>query len=703
MPHAYLPAARGMEALLVEELHRLGLAGAREQGQGARVECTLEQAYRALLWSRVASRVLVEIAQVDAADAEALYRGIAALDWTALMAPGGTLAIDASGGNEALAHTGFLVRRTKDAIVDRIRDRTGSRPDVDPSRPDFRVHVHVHGERAAVSVDLSGSGMHERGYRRAGAPAPLRETLAAAVLLKAHWPAIAREGGALLDPMCGSGTFLVEGAWIAGDVAPGLLRGQLGSPAWTGHQPSVWRELLADARERRERGLTALPPIVGRDADPEMVERSRTAVERAGLAGRVEVELGAAQQAVAPAPKGLWVANPPYGRRLGAPVELPALYRALGTALCERFSGWQAAILLGEPALGRHLGLRASRRHTLFNGAIECRLLRFDLARPRADAGPPTASAASEMFANRLRKNQRRLRAWIAREGIQAYRLYDADLPEYAFAVDIYADHAHLAEYEAPADVPREVARARRRDVLRRTKEVLGLAADKVHLKTRHRQRSGDPYERLDAPVEVEIREGPARLLVDLAGHVDTGLFLDHRPLRAWLRELAPGRRFLNLFCYTAAATVHAALGGAPRSASVDLSATYLAIAERNLGLNGIDPRRHRLLRADVRTFVEREPAGAYDLVLLDPPTFSRSKRMEGTFDLQRDHPALLTAVLRLIAPGGVLLFSTHRRGFRLAVDLPPEFSIADVTARTLDPDFQRPPPPHRCWRIDRA
>lgn len=700
----FVTAPRGTEELLADELRALGLSGVRPASAGAHAQGTLEDAYRACLWSRVASRVLLPLADCNAEDADSLYASAREVDWTAHLGPEQTLAVEVSSVRAAIEHTGFAGLKLKDAIVDSIREASGDRPTVDAERPEVLFNLHLREKRAVVSLDLSGQAMHRRGYRAGGVEAPLKENLAAALLLRARWPELAAQGGGLVDPMCGSGTLLVEAAWMAGDVAPGLLRGVHGSPGWRKHDPEIWASLVADATARREAGRARLPPLAGQDRDPRAVDIAHDCVERAGLVDRIRLECADIEAARPNAARGLLISNPPYGVRLGDEAELPALYASLGATLREHFVGWSAALLLGEPALGQHLGMRAARRHTFFNGPIECRFLRFDIDGGGAERKPRLPAPESEAFANRLRKNRRKLAGWRKRERIEAYRLYDADLPEYAVAVDLYGEHAHVQEYAPPASVDAERARARLRDAVARTVEVLELPRANVHVKKRRRQRGTDQYERMsEDAVEMEVREGEARLLVNLTQYLDTGLFLDHRKTRAMLGELAKGRRFLNLYCYTAAATVHAALGGATQSTSVDLSNTYLDWARRNLELNGIDAARHRLIRADCAAWLESQKPGSFDVCFLDPPTFSASKRMQGTLDIQRDHPDLIRAAMRVLTPEGTLVFSTNRRKFRLDPQVGEEFAVEDINASTLPPDFERRPNVHRCWRIRRT
>ena len=705
----------GIEPLLAAELAELGATAPEPTRGGIRFQGPLELAYRACLWSRVASRILLPLVEFPAADVEALYAGLHDLPWEEHLAVNDTLAVDFSGGGPGVDHTHFGAQRVKDAIVDRFRARVGQRPGVDPRRPDLRLHARWQRGQVMIGIDLSGDSLHRRGYREATVIAPLKETLAAALLLKAGWPVIASGGGPLLDPLCGSGTLAIEAAWMAGDHAPGLLREYWGFNGWLGHIPALWKRLLAEARDRRETGRARIPPILASDRDPKAVRATSINAGRAGVAGHIRIERRD-WSAVAPpsGPPGLLIANPPYGERLGEADELDALYAQLGDRLKSHFQSWRAALFTGNPAQGKRMGLRAVKSHVFHNGPLECRLLQFrvepeffvdrDAADRRARAAGLERALATgaESFVNRLRKNLRHLGRWAEREGVTCYRLYDADLPEYAVAVDRYEKWLHVQEYAPPPSVDAERARERLEQALAVLPAVLEVPPEQIFLKVRQRQRGPSQYQKQDSRGRFhEVREGPARLLVNFTDYLDTGLFLDHRPTRRLLRDLATGRRFLNLFGYTGTATVHAGLGGATHTTTVDLSATYLDWARRNLELNGCSGSRHELIQADCREWLVWA-RGQYDLIFLDPPTFSNSRRLHETLDVQRDHVDLLRQTLRLLAPGGVLIFSTNHRRFRLDREALTDLDIEDWSRRTLPLDFARDPKIHQCWRMTR-
>lgn len=719
----FVTAARGTTALLADELRALGATDVRERAGGVACTGALATAYRACLWSRVAHRVLLVLGHATGG-LDALCAAAAALPWEEHVNADGSIAVDFTAHPDLQVHERYGAQRIKDAIVDRFRARSGRRPSVSRERPDLRVNAHLGRSEGVLAVDLAGTSLHQRGYRIEAGPAPLRETLAAAVLLRSGWPAIARAGGAFVDPMCGAGTLLIEAALIAGDVAPGLLRRHFGLLTWPAHDAALWERVRGEALARREAGRAAVPALLGMDHDRQALDIARANIGRAGLDEAVALRRCDVAAAAPPpgARPGLLCVNPPYGARLATGTDLVTLYAALGATLRQRFAGWRAALLAGDPALARHVGLRATRRHVFWNGPIECRLLRFEVPAEPVQAALATAPAPDAPhrytghtdavgFANRLRKSHRHLARWARREGITCYRVYDADLPEFALAADLYEDAdggrwLHVQEYAPPPRIDAALARHRLQAALAVLREVFGVGRERVSVKRRARQRGSAQYRRQDGGTGhfIEVREGRCRLLVNLTDHLDTGLFLDHRPTRRLLGELAAGGRFLNLFCYTAAATVHAALGGATTTTSVDMSATYLEWAHRNLTLNGLDQRRHRLERADCREWLRAAARAAshYDIVFLDPPTFSNSKRMRGILDVQRDHVALVRAALGVLAPGGELVFSNNRRDFELDGAALSDLVVEDISTATLPPDFARNPRIHRCWRIRR-
>lgn len=703
----FVTCPKGLEQLLAQELVELGALTPTQTVAGVKVEGELELAYRVCLWSRLANRVLLNLAEAPTPDAEALYQLVQQVDWLDHLRPSGTLSVDFNGRSEAINNTHFGALKVKDAIVDQIRTATGKRPSVERLQPDLRVNVHLAHGQSTVSVDLSGDSLHRRGYRREAGAAPMKENLAAGVLLRAGWPQLATELKTVLDPMCGSGTLLTEAALMAADVAPGLFRERFGFTYWLGHRSELWNSLLEDAKNRREAGLAACElRLIGYDADSAVLERARQNARRAGLESLIEFKTQELARLQCPegVEQGLLITNPPYGERLGEESELMFLYQLFGQLLRRHFAGWRVGVFTGNPQLCKVMKLRADKQYKLFNGTIPSQLLLFHVHHredsvPAAETAP--LSEQGQMFENRLRKNLKQLARWRKREGISCFRAYDADMPEYAVAVDYYDPLVMVQEYAPPASVDPVKAFARLQEVVRVVQQVFELTPDQVVLKQRKRQQGTAQYTRQNETGHFfTVNEQGCRLRVNLHDYLDSGLFLDHRPVRRMIQQQAAGKEVLNLFCYTASATVHAVVGGAKRSTSVDMSSTYLEWARHNLELNHADLSRHQLVQEDCFRWLSRPHRERYDLIFMDPPTFSNSKRMADVLDVQRDHVRLIQDAMKLLRPDGVMIFSNNYRRFALDYEALSAFDIRDITAQTLDPDYKRNPRIHKVFEI---
>ena len=718
---------RGLSDLLAQELAPLGAQQLQERATGVSFGGALRAGYRACLESRLANRVYLQLARFAVNTADEFYSAVRALDWSAHLGADSTLACEFSGHHPAITNTHFGALRLKDAVVDSVRSAQGLRPDVSLDRPGVRLHAHARGINITLSLDLAGESLHRRGYREESGAAPLAENVAAGILMRSGWPAMAAAGAPFFDPMCGSGTFVIEAALIASQHAPGLLRSYFGFLGWRGHDRELWEALVREAQQRSTRAQPARQGLRGQDQSAHAIRQAQANAARAGVAHLVQFaveELARASPAPdaagLPSPPGLLCVNPPYGVRLEDPQRALLAHRELGEVLRARFAGWTAAILIGAPELGKELGLRAFRTHALWNGGLECRLLRLriDVSSERTPGrlgkAPPADrdSPGARMFANRLAKNLKRLGSWAQRTGVSCYRLYDADMPEYAFAIDLYqtiepqASWLYVQEYAAPPEIEHEAVRRRRGEVLAVLPEVSGVVPEHIHVRTRRRSRHGEQYRKVAGHGEfLTVSEGGLRFLVNFGDYLDTGLFLDHRLTRARLRAAARGASFLNLFAYTGTATVYAAAGGAEASVSVDLSHTYLDWAQRNLALNGCRGAQHRCVQADCSEWLQAAIAlpQRYQLIFLDPPTFSNSKRMQGVLDVARDHAALIDLCMRLLTADGVLLFSTNAQRFRLDEPLRTRYAVSDISADTLPPDFERNSRIHQCFEIRAA
>ena len=712
MKQLFATTARGFEELLKSELTELGAQDAKVAQGGVHYWADDETLYRTLLWSRLSSRILLPIVQAKVFSDLDLYSAVVGVNWLDYFDEKVHFFVDFNGTNQEIRHTQFGAMRVKDGIVDYFERHGRARPNVDKEQPDIRIHAYLNRDEVVLSLDLSGDALHMRGYREDTGKAPLRETLAAAIVLRSGW----QKGTPLVDPMCGSGTLLIEAAQMEAQIAPQLYRLHWGFDFWQGHNQAAWEKVkeealaLVEAEKQRENS----PHFYGFDLDHRVLQKAKQNAKNAGVAHLMQWQQGDVAAIKNPSPNlaGTVICNPPYGERLGTTPALIALYSVFGQRLKQQFAGWNASIFSGEPSLLDCLRLRSHRQFKAKNGPLDCVQKNYQIAERAEQSAVEnalefdrTSSVTPEVavdFANRLQKNIKKIEKWAKQQGLDAYRLYDADLPEYNLAVDRYADHIVVQEYAAPKNIDENKARQRLLDAVNATLQVTGIETNKLILKVRQKQKGTNQYEKLANKGEYfYVNEYGAKLWVNLTDYLDTGLFLDHRLTRKMLGEMAQGKDFLNLFAYTGSATVHAALGKAKSTTTVDMSNTYLNWAEQNLLLNDIEGKQHKLIQADCLQWLEKCDR-QFDLIFVDPPTFSNSKRMEDSWDVQRDHIKLMTNLKRILRSNGTIVFSNNKRGFKMDFAKLEELGLSavEISHKTLPLDFERNKQIHNCWLV---
>lgn len=707
MKQLFATTARGFEELLKVELTELGATECKIAQGGVHFQADDETLYRSLLWSRLASRILLPIVNGKVYSDLDLYSIVTGQDWLSYFDEKTTFFVDFNGTNQEIRHTQFGAMRVKDAIVDYFERQGKARPNVDKDYPDVRIHVYLNKEELVVSLDLSGEALHLRGYREDTGQAPLRETLAAAIVLRSGW----KKGTPLVDPMCGSGTLLIEAAQMEAQIAPQLHRLHWRFDCWKGHNQDAWDKVKAEAVQQAETyfNQNPKPHFYGFDLDHRVLKKAQKNAQNAGVAHLIQWKQGdvAALKNPSPDEVGTVICNPPYGERLGTTPALIALYSVFGQRLKNEFGGWNASIFSSESTLLDCLRMRSHRQFKAKNGPLDCVQKNYQISERKESAAEnpfefDRTSTVAVDFANRLQKNIKKIEKWAKQQGLDAYRLYDADLPEYNVAVDRYGDHIVVQEYAAPKNIDENKARQRLLDAVTATLQVTGIETNKLILKVRQKQKGTNQYEKLANKGEYfYVNEYGAQLWVNLTDYLDTGLFLDHRLTRKMVGEMAKGKDFLNLFAYTGSATVHAALGGAKSTTTVDMSNTYLNWAEQNLILNDIEGKQHKLIQADCLQWLEKCDR-QFDLIFVDPPTFSNSKRMEDSWDVQRDHIKLMRNLKRILRSNGTIVFSNNKRGFKMDFEALDELGLSavEISAKTLPLDFERNKQIHNCWIV---
>ncbi|SMY15527.1 MULTISPECIES: bifunctional 23S rRNA (guanine(2069)-N(7))-methyltransferase RlmK/23S rRNA (guanine(2445)-N(2))-methyltransferase RlmL [Photobacterium] len=699
--------SRGLENLLADELEQLGAQNIQVVHAGVRFKADQAMAYRCCLWTRISSRIIQVLSEFNVRDDMDLYLGATAINWMSHFDSNTRIVVDFNGTNREIRNSQYGAMKIKDAIVDRFTKADLRRPNIDRENPDLRIHMRLSGEKGILGLDMAGSGLHQRGYRSEAGRAPLRETHAAALVMKSGWT----PETALLDPMCGSGTLVIEAAMMAAEIAPGLKRKRWGFESIKDFDKEAWLEIHAEATVKARRGPSKVTTkFFGREMDQRVLAIARDNAGRAGVKSLIDFAYGDATQLIRPEgfDTGIILCNPPYGERLGTTSELISLYKEFGNRLKLAFEGSVAAIYSGSNELLSCMRMRADKQFKLSNGALDCVLKTYLITAGsvKKEDGEKEGVIVQEDvapdFANRLKKNIAKLGKWAKREGVECYRIYDADLPNYNAAIDKYNDYLIIQEYAAPKTVSEETARRRIMDVLRATIEVTGVEPNKVILKVRERQKGRSQYQKLSsAERHMIVDEYGIKFKVNLYDYLDTGLFLDHRITRRMLGKMAAGKDFLNLFAYTGSATVHAAVGGAKSTTTVDMSNTYLRWAQENMELNNQVGNQHEFVQADCLQWLQ-EVDDTFDLIFIDPPTFSNSKRMKQTFDIERDHIMLMENLKRMLRPDGQIVFSNNKRHFKMDLEKLTELGLhaKNISDKTLPLDFAKNKQIHNCWII---
>lgn len=689
--------ARGLDELLLMELSELVPDTVFKSKPGHLLfSGELADAYRICLHSRLANRVLLKLAEGEIRGADDLYALASKVNWSSHFSVDNDFMIDFIGTNREINNSQFGALKVKDAIVDQFTELFDSRPSVSKVDPDIRIQTRLRHQHCSLYFDLSGHSLHQRHYRQKTGFAPLKEHLASAMLMRSGW--YQNQTKTLVDPMCGSGTIVIEAALIAAKVAPGLNRLRWGFDHWKQHDKVVWQELNEQAQAAV---IEPTGKFIANDLDQGILALAKQNADTAGVFKYLTFRNSDATKLAleADAEPGYLVSNPPYGERLGELTELLPMFQRWGVALKTHFKGWHMSLLTSNRDLLKQLKLLAKKDYKFMNGKLECQLVNYVLDSKNTEI--KTAQAGGGDFANRLSKNLKKIDKWVRSQNTNCYRIYDADLPDYNVAIDRYADWIVVQEYSAPKDVPEHKARRRLHEVLVALPQIANVEAAKIVLKTRTQQKGTNQYQKVaDKKEKIEVFENGARLLVNLHDYLDTGLFLDHRITRQKIQKLAANKDVLNLFAYTGSVSVHAALGKARSVTTVDMSKTYIDWARENFQLNGLKGA-FEFVQADCLAWLANHN-NLYDLIFVDPPSFSNSKRMDDTWEVQRDHMKLLTDVKKRLKVGGQILFSNNFRQFKLDQDALENIGlkVQNISAETLPEDFKRNPKIHNCWLL---
>lgn len=721
--------AFGLEAVVRRELERIGVESTIGQPGRIHFRGTRDTICKANLWLRCADRVLIRVKEFSAPDFDTLFDTVHAVQWGAYLPPDAKLPVTGRSIRSKLASVPACQRTVKRGIVDALRRDHGVQ-ELSEASGTYKIEVAIVKDVATLTIDTTGASLQRRGYRTSMSPGTTKETLAAAMVLLSYW----KRDRLLIDPCCGSGTIPIEAAMIGRNLAPGRDR-SFAAEGWHGFPSELWQQTRHEAQVAELSSLEHR--LLGIDISGRALKVARENAERAGVAQDVHFQTGPLRKVSSRKRFGCLITHLPQRERRSDASDdvysgLPDVLRGLPT--------WSHYLLTSDTGFERAVGREADRRRKLYNGQHKCTYYQFHGPKPVVSDAPAAVKADAEtgeanqgessrtekpyvhavgpaafghldakathqagLFATRLTKRAKHLRRWPSRRGITCFRLYERDIPEIPLLVDRYGDYLHITEYERPHD--RDPAQhSNWLDLMARTAgDTLGIEKKNVFLKRRGRQRGTSQHEKIsEEGRQIEVEEGGLKFLVNLSDYVDTGLFLDHRQTRQMIREAANGASFLNLFCYSGAFTVYAASGGAKRTVSVDLSKNYLDWAWQNMRLNGFAGNEHRYVASDVGQFIREHAAGeTYDLVVLDPPTFSNSKRTDQDWNVQTDAVPLICNLMPLVRKGGIVYFSNNFRRFKFDPSQIPATEVREISSQTVPEDF-RNRRIHRCWRIVR-
>ena len=701
----------GIEVLLADEIKNLGGKQVVQKPEGVYFSASMALGYKISLWTRLATRVMLKLGEGEALNKDQLFKAASSINWLEHFTSETTFAIDFVGYSEEIRNSQFGGLTIKDAIVDQFREQGHERPNVDKKTPQISFQARLLRDHVSIYLDFSGRGLFQRGYREHSGAAPLKENLAAALIIRSGW--LADTSKPLVDPMCGSGTILIEAVAMATKQAPSIYRASWGFESWLKHDDDLWHDQLNKAKNDSATALhdaqNSSLKVFGVDIDPRVINTAQQNARNANVQRFIEFKCqNTNDMKNAFGHSGTILFNPPYGERIGELPELIENFVLFGQKLKSQFIDWRVAILTANVELLSMLKLSSFKRYKFKNGPLDCQLALYnvDSKQLAKDAVNPESSFAEEdsAFANRLKKNGKSLKGWLKSNQIDCYRLYDADIPEYNVAIDIYGDYLVIQEYAAPKTIDEQKAKKRLQEVLYWAPKVLQVPTDKVILKTRAKQTGKNQYQRVDKSKQsIIVNEHGALFKINLWDYLDTGLFLDHRKTRQIVAKKSKNKSLLNLFAYTGSVSVQAALHGASSITTVDMSNTYLNWAQDNFNLNKLNGHKYQFIQADCLDWLKKNTT-AFDIIFIDPPTFSNSKRMEDSFDVQRDHVDLITDALKSLADGGEIFFTNNKRNFKMDFDAMEALGVKAqaMSDITRDKDFARNKHIHNSWSITR-
>lgn len=698
--------AAGLEDLVTDELTSFGAEISSSRKGEVRWSATLEAGYRTCLWSRFSSRLILVLSEFTIDTTDDLYEAATTITWEDHLSVDDSFAVDcvrtASG---PVTNSMYGALRIKDGIVDRFRERHRIRPSVQTQRPNVRVYLQVHGTRALLGLDLSGEGLHRRGYRLDSGPAPLKENLAAAIMALSGW-----DGKfPLIDPMCGSATLLIEAALMKADSAPGLGRSYFGLFGWRGHQKSVWDELVAEALDREASAREQKwPPLIGYDGNRSAIRAARKNIAQAGFADRILVapqELHHLKNNFGQA--GFLVCNPPYGERLSDSQSVKHLYRHMGDLFQDQFPGWKMALFTAAPDYADRFKLHLDKSVKIFNGPLVCRLFSGS---PRAASVPAALGewqiskavdqdSATEL-GNRLKKNHRKFHPWACDKKLDWYRLYDRDLPQFNVTIDVTPPRLHIREFPLPSGKDPRSAEERFREVTQTVRNLFAVSRDQVMVHRRVSSRKGQKN-RTYRSKQTEIREGKALFLLGGESDPETAFFPDQRFVRNYLGQVVDRGNFLSIFDTSGGSAISVALEGAITTTTLGVGARNVELLVNNFSRNGLHPDNHKAVTDSVMNWLKRGRR-QFDLIYICFRKKQYRQTNSSVFKVGSDHRFLIDRSIASLSESGRLVVSSLLPNFELDPAVMDAYRCRTMSKKLVSPDLTRGARNFRCWEIYR-
>jgi len=675
----------GTENLLETELLSLGATNLNIVHGGIYYEANDPLLYKILMWSRIASRIFLCIKKFTIKNCDDLYQNISNIDWSAIFYVNKTFSVNFKGTNNIIRNSLFGALIIKDAIVDQFKKKYSSRPNINIIKPDIRIKsLLLDNNNLYIMLDLSGESLNKRGYRQFCNTTPIKENIGATVVLRSGWD----KNMPMIDPMCGSGTLLIEAAMIASDRAPGLKRLQWGFQSWIKYNEKIWKDTVKEAEERFQIGIKKCFKnyFIGYDHNSEIIKKAKINASNAGVLKIIQFSkknLNDLKNIYDKDQKGILLSNPPYGARCLTESQLVGLYVQLGIVSKKYFKNWQLSIFSSSTFLLKFLQMKSHQEYFFKNGPLDCIQKNYKIF-------TKYSCITNSEYQDRLSKNFKKLKKWANLEQLESFRIYNADLPNYNIIVDIYDKWIVIQEYKAPTLIDNNKSFKRLCHAIYHTKEILSISINNIILKTRQKNKNKTQYKKLFSSNNyIIIKEYHAKFLVNLIDYLDTGLFSDKRLIRKLLGIMSRGKDFLNLFSYTGTASVYAGLGQAKTTTSVDISNTYIKWSMRNMSLNNLIGTQHHFVQTDCLNWIKKTHQ-KFDIIFINPPTFSNSKKMQHCFDLKRDYLDIMVNLKKILRYNGNIIFSSSTRNFEINFDHINKIKLyaKNITKKTQSKDY---------------